>query len=112
MDESSRFIVKFIAAGTGAILLLMAAYFYVVEPEAKPMPVPPVDVSEPAADATDPQAEIPEEKDDQSFNDDDVKPIDGQPTMLVDEQAADKQAVNAPPVIEQAAEEPDGLARE
>ena len=111
MDESSRFIVKFIAAGTGAILLLMAAYFYGVEPEAKPMPVPPVDVSEPVVGDTQPQA-ITEEKDDQSFNDEDVKPIDGQPTMLVDEQAVDKQAVNAPAVIEQAAEDPEGLARE
>ncbi len=112
MDESSRFIVKFIAAGTGAILLLMAAYFYSLEPEAKPIPVPPVDVSEPTVGATDPKTGTPYEKDDQSFNDEDVKPIDGQPTLLVDEQAVDKQAVNAPAVIEKAAEEPDGLARE
>ena len=102
MDESSRFIVKFIAAGTGAILLLMAAYFYGVEPEAKPTSVPPVEVSEPVVGDTQPQAIIPAEEDDQIFPDEDVKPIDGQPTMLFDEQA----------VAEQAADEQGRLAHE
>ena len=112
MDESSRFIVKFIAAGTGAILLLMAAYFYGVEPEAKPMPVPPVDVSEPVVGDTQPQAIIPAEEDDQIFPDEDVKPIDGQPTMLFDEQVVDKQVVETQAVVEQAADEQGRLARE
>lgn len=107
MDESSRYIVKFIAAGTGAILLLMAAYFYGQKPEAIPMPVPPVEASEPAVGVPEPQAVIPAEEDDRIFSNEDVKPIDGQPTMLVDEQV-----VNAQAVVEQAAVEQGELVRE
>lgn len=82
MDDTSRNIIRFIAAGTGAILLLMAAYFFAVSRQPPPVrsvaprveiPVKPAtEILRPADQLTDPAEYVSEEE---------VKPIDGQPSV-------------------------------
>ena len=87
MDDSSRNILKFIAAGTSAILLLMAAYFYGLAPQPKPMPSPPAEVTTPAEPIAESQIGVTQDAEDEVYSDEEAKPIDGQPTdpAMVDE---------------------------
>lgn len=88
MDESSRNVVKFIAALTGAILLLMAAWF-IGKPTPPPKPKPTAEeiaakekAEKKAAEAAAPAATpTPEQQAEQSdFDDDDFGAISGEPS--------------------------------
>jgi hypothetical protein len=70
MDNSSRNIVKFIAALTGAALLIMAARYYAMSQEVTPPPVAPETAATAAVPAAEMDADITAETGDPAANPD------------------------------------------
>jgi hypothetical protein len=83
MDEGSRNIIKFIAALTGAILLIMAAWFLGKPQPPKPAPVAAASkkTSEPVVETEVAGEATADETNDEPANDssEDIAPISGEP---------------------------------
>lgn len=81
MDESSRNIIKFIAAGTGAILLLMAAYFFGRGPDSAPGPQA---ASEKASNPGEQEKPVvkPLTDNEEYVTDEEIPPITGEPSAV------------------------------
>ncbi|MGB5077782.1 MAG: hypothetical protein WBO17_09910 [Sphingorhabdus sp.] len=83
MDDNSRNVVKFIAAATGTILVIMGIWFAIRPPAPQPASPPPANaqVAQPEANST-PDEEVSEPSSDaQRFQEDEeFAPISGEPT--------------------------------